>query len=334
MKHAIAAIFLALTAPLLAAQEAVTVRPFSEVAVALERQAAARVISLNEAVLSAEITARVVEVAAEVGDTAEPGQLLLRLDSSSFEIERERALAQLDLAEAGHDLARLRAERARRLAPDRFVSEDQLLEAETILRQATAERALARQAVAQAELMLDRTRIKAPFEAVLTARLIGQGALATPGVALLELVASTDLEVVSSVSPALTAGLAVAESIEFVSGGRTYAVELDRVAGVIAQGSRTRESRLRFTDAPALTGSEGVIRWTDPRLALPPDYILQRDGRLGVLLLSDDGEQVEFLELPGADAGRPHPVDLPADARLIDRGRQRLVPGDRVRVAE
>ena len=32
---------------------------------------------------------------------------------------------------AGLDMARLRAERARRLAPEQFVSEDQLLEAET-----------------------------------------------------------------------------------------------------------------------------------------------------------------------------------------------------------
>lgn len=332
MKHSILVFALLLIAPGLVADEVVSVRPFSEVGSVIDRQAAARVISLNEAVLSAEITARLVEVQAEVGQSVQAGQLLLRLDPDSLLIERDRALAQLELAEAGYDLARLRAERARRLAPNRFVSEDQLLEAETILRQVRAEQSLARQSLATAELMLSKTRISAPFDGVVTARMIGQGALATPGAPLIELVSSADLEIVANVGPALAAGLEAAAWIEFIADGQAFEVELDRIAGVIGRGSRTRESRLRFADRPALTGSEGIIRWQDPRLALPPSFLLERDGLLGVLVLSDDGRQAEFLPLPGADAGRPFPIDLPAELLLIDRGRQRLVDGDRVRV--
>lgn len=299
---------------------------------AVDRRAAASVMSLNEATLSAEINARIVAVHAEVGQSVQQGQLLMELDADQFRIERDRARAQLALTEAGLDLARLRAERARRLAPERFVSEDQLLEAETILRQARAEHALAQETLAAAELILQRTALRAPFDGVVSARWQGLGALASPGTALIELVATDALEVSTQLAPALVPGLSGAGTIEFVAGSAVYPVRVDRVAERISRGSRTQEVRLRFAGPEPLPGSEGVIRWRDPRPALPPGFLLEREGRLGVLLLSDDEQYAEFLALPGADVGRPYSVDLPDDTLLIDRGRQRLAAGDRVRI--
>lgn len=328
--HPIFLILVTLPAALFAA-EPVSVRPFSEVAVYLERQAAARVESLNESVLSAELSARVVGIPVRAGQVVERGDVLLRLDPESFLIQRETARARLQLADAGLDLARLRAERARRLAPDNFVSEDQLLEAETRLRQATAEKAMAEQDLASAELMLSRAEILSPYDAVITNRLIGVGALASPGAPLIELVALAPLEIVAGIGQEQAEALQHAESPHFLSHDRKWPIRLDRLAPVISPGSRTREARFSFVGAAALAGSEGRIRWTDPRPALPADFIIQRDGRLGVLVLEDD-ETVGFIELPRADAGRPHEVDLPPDLLLIDEGRRRVQPGDLIRL--
>jgi RND family efflux transporter MFP subunit len=311
--------------------EPVSVRPFSELAIYLERQAGARVESLNEAVLSAELSARVVEIPVRVGQSVERGEVLLRLDADSFLIQRETARARLQLAEAGLEMARLRAERARRLAPDRFVSEDQLLEAETRLRQASAEKAIAEQELATAELMLSRTEVLSPYDAVVTARLIGLGALASPGASLIQVVALEPLEIVAGISTEQAEALQQAEAPIFVSHDREWPIRLDRLAPVISPGSRTREARFSFVDAAAPAGSEGRIRWTDPRPALPADFIVQRNGRLGVLVLEAE-DVVGFIELPQADAGRPHAVDLPPDLQLIDEGRRRVQPGDPVRL--
>ena len=61
------------------------------------------------------------------------------------------------------------------------------------------------------------------------------------------------------------------------------------------------------------------------------------NGRLGVLVL--DGEpvpgttqQVGWIELPDADAGRPVRADLDPDLMLIDQGRQRVRPEQSVRI--
>lgn len=322
----------ALSLPAIAA-EPVTVRPFSDAAILLDRQAAATAASLDEVVLAAEISARVIRLGALPGQTVESGQTLVELDDAEYRIGLASAKARLNLAEASLEMARIRAERARRLAPDNFVSEDQLLEAETNLRRSEAEQAAARSDVQRAELMLERTRISAPFAGVVTRRLVSPGTLAVPGTPTLELVATTGIEVSAMIPPDQVDGLTSAGSIVFESDGQRWPVRLDRVAAVIDPGSRGREARLLFTDASAPSGSEGRLRWTDPRPALPGNFVLQRDGLLGVMLLEDNGREVVFLPLPGADAGRPHqPTGLAPDTLLIDQGRRRLQPGEPVEV--
>ncbi len=335
MKSVLAVVALVLAPALAVANETVTVRSFAQVAVYLERQAAASVESLNEITLAAEISARVVEINARPGDPVAVGDVLVRLDEREFRNRRQAAMARLAMAEAAQDMARIRAERARRLAPDRFVSEDQLLEAETNLRLAAAELEAARSDLRQAELMLDRTRITAPFAGVVTRRAVGEGALAAPGTPLLELVATSGLEVSASIPPEQVAGLLSADRVHFDSGTRNWPVQVDRIAPVISRGSRGRQARLVFVGQSAAPGSEGRIRWTDPRPALPGDFVVQRDGVLGVLLLADDGNTVSFQALPGADAGRPYLAsDLDPAARLINEGRRRVQPGQRVTVSE
>jgi hypothetical protein len=102
---------------------------------------------------------------------------------------------------------------------------------------------------------------------------------------------------------------------------------------VVDPVSRAQIARLVFSDATAPSGTEGRIRWTDPRPALPGDYISQRDGELGVLLFDADAGEAAFLPLPGADAGRPHLTDkLDGAAPVIDEGRRRVQPGTAVEV--
>ena len=331
MKTILPSVVLAL-APLLAfATDTVSVRSFTEVAIYLERQSAANVESLDEITLAAELSARVVEVRVRPGESVEAGTLLIRLDDQEYRIRRDAAGARLAMAEAAQDMARIRAERARRLAPERFLSEDQLLEAETNLRMTAADLEAARSDLAQAELMLARTRIQAPFAGVVTRRAVGEGTLAAPGTALLDLVSTTGIEISAEIPPEQVPGLAAAEAVYFESAGGRWPVRVERIASVVSRASRGQQARLVFVGDGAPSGSEGRIRWTDPRPALPGDYVLQREGELGVLLLSADGSEVVFLGLPGADAGRPYLApELPREARLIDDGRRRVQPGQQV----
>jgi len=317
--------------------ETVSIVRFENLARMQARDASAQVVSLDQAVVSAELAARVLDVAVRVGETVAEGDALVRLDPADYELARRAAEARLELARAGEEMARLRAERARRLAPDQFVSDDQLLEAETRLRQAGAEVAAAVVELERSELMLSRTQVLSPFEAVVQSRLISAGSLAAPGTPLVELIATDRLEVGSGIALGLVDGLLQAERIEFVDADRRYAVRLLRLSPVVSPGARQREARFGFVAASAPHGSQGRIVWTDPRPVLPADYVVMRNGELGVLLVDQDQfagatTTVRWQPLPDADAGRPVQVDLRPEALLIDEGRLRVQPGQTVRI--
>jgi len=317
--------------------ESVSIIRFENLAETQARDASARVESLDQAVVAAEITARVADVPVRVGEVVSAGQVLVSLDPADYELARRAAEAQLEVARAGQDMASLRAERARRLAPDQFVSEDQLLEAETRLRQARAERAAAEVELERAELLLSRTRVLSPYEAVVQSRLIGAGALAAPGTPLLELVAVDRLEVSSGIASQLIDGLSQSTTIDFVDGDTRYPVRILRVSPLISPGARQREVRFEFIGAMPPPGSQGTVAWIDPRPVLPADYVVRRNNSLGVLTVDPDQvvgstATVRWQLLPQADAGRPVQVDLPLDALLIAEGRQRVQPGDSVRI--
>jgi RND family efflux transporter MFP subunit len=323
----------------LAAQtpQTVTVKPFGELAVEQTFQASASVEALDQAVIAAEVAARVVAVPVHVGELVAEGELLVELDPADYELARQAAEARLEAARAGQEMARLRAERARSLSPNQFVSDDQLLEAETRLRQARAERAASEVELRRAELMLSRTRIASPYPAVVQSRLTGVGALAAPGTPLVELVATERLELSSGIATALIEGLVESQRIEFRDGETVYPVRVLRASPLISPGARQREVRFEFIDAAPPPGSQGRVVWTDPRPVLPAEYVAMRDRVLGVLLVDSDQSagstsEVRWRPLPQADAGRPVRIDLPRDALVIDEGRQRVQPGDIVRI--
>ena len=72
-----------------------------------------------------------------------------------------------------------------------------------------------------------------------------------------------------------------------------------------------------------ITGIVGRIIWTSTLKKLPAEYLSQRQGQLGVLLLKSEGseQQVHFEVLPQAQEGRATFITLPKDTLVIDQGR-------------
>ena len=112
-------------------------------------------------IVSPEIAGTVSEIAFESGATVKTGDLLVRLDTSSEE-------AQLRAAEAQAELARLNAERNRKLRQDNTVSQSELDMTEATLKQAQANADAIRAVVA-------KKNICAPFTGKLGIRLVNLG---------------------------------------------------------------------------------------------------------------------------------------------------------------
>jgi membrane fusion protein, multidrug efflux system len=108
-----------------------------------------------------EIGGKVAEIAFESGAFVQPGDLLVRLDTSSEE-------AQLRAAEAQTELARLNAERNRKLREDKTVSQAELDATEATLKQAQANADAIHATIA-------KKTIRAPFAGKLGIRLVNLG---------------------------------------------------------------------------------------------------------------------------------------------------------------
>lgn len=310
------------------AQQPVGVRALSELLVESPAQAPAQVESLNAATLSSELTAVVAGFEVAPQAHVKSGDVLVRLDDSDYRLALAQSEAMLAAARARGELVRGRLERARRLAGDGFVSMDDVAALETELAVALADARVQESALAVTRRSLEKTRIRAPFDGQISARLAAVGQLALPGTPLLEIVDHGSVEVSAQIPAAEADSLQAGSIIHFESLGRSQRVELLRLADAIDSGTRTREARLRFIDEASAIGSQGRLIWQRPGGLLPGHLLVRRDGRLGVFLL--EGEQARFHPVAGAQEGRATALALSPETVVIVEGREAIHDGDRV----
>ncbi|MCF6337435.1 MAG: efflux RND transporter periplasmic adaptor subunit [Gammaproteobacteria bacterium] len=321
--------------PVIAEPIPVVSESFSTLAIYPSRSAPATVVSDNDSRISAEVSARILDIPVRVGDRVKQGTLLLRLEQKDFELALTREKAALTALKAKLDLAEYELKRARSLSKKQAVSEQLLKQRETERDSLLAEQQGQQAAKAQAQRQIDKTQIRAPFNAVIAERLAQTGELANPGTALLRITDIDNLELAARLSAQQTRDLRHlfatenTRTVEFASSGQRYALTLRTITPIIDTRARTREARLRFTGTPPLPGATGQLTWSPQQASLPADLISQRDGKLGVFIQADN--KARFITLPQAITGQPVIISkLEPDTLIITKGRYRLRDGDAI----
>lgn len=314
------------------AQTRVTVEPLSGLATYPDRFAPATVISLNEPLLSAQITAQIAEVPVRVGDKVAAGDVLARLECDEYRFGRESAEANLESTESRYQLAQKNLERTQSLITNQLVSIENLDSANTELEALAASLKAAKASLNINRLYEARCEIRAPFDALVLERLASVGQLAVPGTPIARIMDLAALEISAQIFSSDAAYLDTQTELEFESNGDSYPVRLNHLVEALNSVTRNREARLQFIDRAALPGASGKIHWTDPRPHLPPDYTVERNGELGFFILRN--RQAEFKALESAQQGRSNPVDLPLDSLIIVEGFAGLSDGQAVQTSE
>lgn len=296
----------------------VTSAPLSELTFFPAYSAPAKVISLNDSQISAQLQARILSMPVRVGETVKKDQLLAQLECRDAEFTQAAAQSRLKLARK--ELARLQ-----KLKRASAVTEQNLNRAETDLQQADI-------SYGQARLQVSRCEVRAPFNGVVTARQGAEGELANPGTPLLSLTDTDNIEVVAEIPPAETPTLSAAKRPVFSWNSRQHPVALRALSPVLNPANRSREIRLLFSGLKAPSGSAGRIRWHSGDAYLPTDMLLQRDGQTGVFVIK--GDKAHFVVLPDAQPGKPASVNLAPDTRIILDGRFGLKDGDLIEQRE
>jgi len=174
-----------------AAAEPVTDRPPADQAVL---DATGYVTARRQATVSAKVTGRVAEVLIEEGQRVQAGEVLARLDPIDANAQHALAQSQLTAASAELDDLRLQktqaerdAERAETLAARKLTSaqsvEDARLRVTTLGARLHAQQRrveVARRGLELAEVALDNTIIRAPFDGVVTEKAAQPGEIVSP----------------------------------------------------------------------------------------------------------------------------------------------------------
>jgi RND family efflux transporter MFP subunit len=310
----------------------VTTRPFSEISIYPQRNAFATVISLNNSRISAEVSARIIEIPVEVGQVVRKGATLARLDSRDYALAAERAKAALEAAQSTHQFAVQQLERARKLVADGFISPQALNQRETDVSTAAAQMRTAQADLATARRNVKKCLIRAPFKSIIKERLGQVGEIATPGAPLVRVLDASRIEVSARVQPDDAEELRTSKNIMFESREDRLPLKLRRIVPALDQRERSQEARLRFIKRSALPGAPGRVVWQSSQAHLPPDLVLRRGSQLGVFVAANG--KAKFVPIPLAQEGRPVAADLAANAAIVIEGRYQLQDGDAVSIAK
>jgi len=300
------------------------------------------VVAWQEAAVGAELSGlRVTEVLVNVGDRVRKGQTLARVSAEAVAADVAQARASVAEADAVLAEAKSNAARSRDLAAKGFVSSQAATQTATAEQTAAARLTAAQARLSAEEVRLAQTRVLAPDDGTISARMATVGSLTQPGQEMFRLIRGNRLEWRAEVTSGELARLApgVAARVRLPNGGE--------VGGTVRTIAPTVDPQTRnaivYVDLPAGESSParaGMFARGEfdlggaTALSLPQSAVVQRDGFAYVFRL-ESGNRVARIKIGvGRRVGERIEVTggLPPDAQVVATGTGFLTDGDVVRV--
>ncbi len=153
--------------------------------VPLQRELSGRLSSFRSSDVRARVAGVVLKRSYEEGSEVKEGQVLFQIDPAPLQAALSASQAQLASAQASYANATTTAKRARELAPQKFVSQSDLDNAEAAERSAAAAVQQARANVESARINLDFASVRAPISGRAGNQQVTEGALVGQGEATL-----------------------------------------------------------------------------------------------------------------------------------------------------
>jgi len=163
--------------------------------------------------LAVEVSGRVVEIIADVGDEVKAGDILARIDSEKYNLQLTQAKAEIARINALLINKEMDLQRAEKLFKDNLVSEGMMDKTKADFDALTEQMNAADAQLRNARRVIEETNIKAPIDSEVASKYIDTGDYVQPGKVVYELVDTRNLKVNLSfpeyLSPKLKKGLEV-----------------------------------------------------------------------------------------------------------------------------
>ena len=195
--------------------------------------------------LSFEVAAEVIEVVSDEGDVVARGDLLARLDTQRLRSRLAEVRAEAGEIEANLALAESTAARTRAAFERDTVSRQRLDEANQAAAALRAALARVEASARVLEVDIQKSRMRAPFDARVVHRFLDEGVVVQPGQAILEVVESAGAEVRVGVPVAVASGVEVGVVLGVEASGVIHDARVTAIVADVASSTRTADIILR-----------------------------------------------------------------------------------------
>jgi RND family efflux transporter MFP subunit len=307
--------------------------------------------------LAAQVMGVVTSMNVREGDAVKQGQVLAVIDASQEQAALDRAQALL--AAAQHDL--VAAQSDRNLSETTLKRFTTLSERKSVSPQeydevkarytgaasradaAQASEAQARAAVAQAQSAFGYTRIRAPFDGIVTARKIDPGAMAVPGAPIVTIETRSKFRAEVSVDES---------DLRYVREGQDVPLRLDaypdqpitaRVVQIVPAADAQSRTFLVKLEMPKLTNLRSGLsvtaffpRGTRESLFVPTSAVVNRGALRGVYVLDQNQvASLRYVTVGSASEGRLEVLSgLTANESVVAAPSDRELAGKRIEVQQ
>lgn len=258
----------------------VQVETISLSAVPFQIEVAGTLQAIEQALISARVSGQVVEMPVHVGSKVKKGDLLVRVRAAEISARVHQAETQLSQA-------RRNFERETKLQQVNASTREKVKTLKELVQISEA-------AYREAKAMHDYTRIRAPFAATVTHKLVEVGDLASPGSALLKLENSGALEVLVQIPEALAQGLKLDSFllVNVPAVGLSTEAQISEISPTVDPVSRSTQVKLTLSDNPLLrSGQFARVSLADKsaQTLLIPKVALHQNGQMEQVYVADQG---------------------------------------------
>ncbi len=267
--------------------------------------------AISRGTVSAQTAGRVAEVNFDVDDLVSKGDVIVRIDDSRQQAGVRQAEANLEAAAAKRRDAEQEYQRIRGVFAKDAVSKAEMDRVTAAFHQARANEQAAEAALHQAREELAYTQVRAPYDGVVTERLIEVGETAQPGQRLMSGFSLEQMRVAVDVPQNLIESIRAERKAQAEIGDRWIAAEEITVFPVADPVSDTFEVRLRLPDEvegvfPGMYIKVGFVAGQQSQLVIPLSVMVARSEVIGVYVIDGEG-RVQFRHIrPGSPAGPEH----------------------------
>ncbi|MBM6993321.1 MAG: efflux RND transporter periplasmic adaptor subunit [Prevotella sp.] len=300
------------------------------------------------AVVSTKLMGTIERILVRQGDVVKAGQTLVVINSTDVKARQAQAAAMIVEAEAASKDAYRDYQRYQVLREQNSVSDKELESMALRHTSAMARLQVARQGLREVNSMLAYSNIKAPFSGVVTQKMVDEGSIANPGMPLLTIEQSGDLNVTASVPESYVAMVKKGErvNIDIKSLGTTmegYVSELSPSATATGGQYAMKIAISQQDRAHLRAGMYAGIRISNPQasatasgIMVRKSSIVHRDQLMGVYVAGEDNRAVLHWVRLGSDMGDHVEVlsGLTPKDRVIDGAGKKLYNGQKIIITD